>query len=347
MKKNPFILLGLGAIVASLAVWGFMAGRKELALERAREAPVQTPSRVVAHDGGTAVVFDAATQKRADIAVAVAQKTAQRAEIEALATVLSSQELVDVRNAHVAANTQLDKAKASMEASRREYERVRTLHAEDRNLSDRALETAQAAFRGDDAIARGAAQAVDTVQRSAQQKWGAVLASAAVANTPLFRRLSEQRDVLLRVAAPSGAGVSKPPASVRLDTGDGVRRTGRLIAASPQADPRIQGPTYFYAAPAEGLLPGSNVTAYLPSGAQRTGETVPAEAVVWWQGKAWVYVQSAPDRFARRELPEMAPVSEGWFVPGDFQGARLVVRGAQTLLSEELRAQIQVGEQGK
>jgi len=69
--------------------------------------------------------------------------------------------------------------------------------------------------------------------------------------------------------------------------------------------------------------------------------------VVWRQGKSWVYLQSAPDRFVRRELPPAMAIDQGWFVPGGFQGARLVVRGAQSLLSEELRAQIQVGEEGE
>ncbi|GAB3502593.1 hypothetical protein GCM10027399_31050 [Curvibacter fontanus] len=347
MNKKAFIGLGVGIAVAVLAVWGFIEGRKEFALEQERERPVQVPSRVVAHADGTAVVFDADTQKRADIAVEPVQKTTRRGEIEALAMVLPAQELIDLRNTHIAAQTQADKSQAALQASRREYERVKALHGEEQNLSLKTLETAEAAWRADEAVARGAEEALDAVGRGARQKWGGVLASAISGNAPLFRRLAEQQEVLLRVATPSGTGVTKAPATVRVAANDGSFRTARLISPSPQADPRIQGTTFFYAAPADGLLPGTTLTAYLPTGAEQSGGIVPAAAVVWWQGKAWIYQRSAPDRFVRKELPAATPVEQGWFAPGMLKGTELVVRGAQMLLSEELRAQIQVGEEGK
>ena len=105
--------------------------------------------------------------------------------------------------------------------------------------------------------------------------------------------------------------------------------------------------SFFYLAPArpQGLLPGMNVLAYLPIGPPVQGVMVPAAAVVWWQGKAWVYVQTDPNHFVRRELSTETPVPEGWFVgTGLAAGDSIVVRGAQLLLSEEFRAQIQVSQ---
>lgn len=347
MKMKAYIGLGIGVAVAILAVWGFVAGRKEFALEQERERPVQVPSRVVVQADGTAVVFDADTQKRAGIAVAPVQTATRRAEIEALAAVLPPQELIDLRSTYVAAKTQANRAKAALNASRHEYERVKALYGEEQNLSLKALETAQAAWQNDEAAARGSGEALDAVARSARQKWGGVLAAAIAADAPVFRRLAEQREVLLRVAAPSGTVVSSMSATVRVAATDGSFRTASLVSPSPQADPRIQGTTCFYAAPADGLLPGTILTAYLPTGAEQVGGIVPAAAVVWWQGKAWIYLRSAPDRFVRKELPTALPIEQGWFTPGALKGEELVVRGAQTLLSEELRSQIQVGEGGK
>lgn len=347
MNKKPFIGLGVGVAVAVLAVWGFMEGRKELALEQERERPVQVPSRVVAQADGTAVVFDADTQTLGGIAVIPVQAATRRGEIEALAMVLPANELIDLRSVYVAAKTQADKAKAALNASRREYERVKALYGDEQNLSLKSLETAEAAWRADEAAARGAGEILDAVARGARQKWGGVLVSAVIGDGPLFRRLAEQREVLLRVATPSGTGMTKAPAMARIAANDGSFRTASLVSPSPQADPRIQGASFFYAAPAAGLLPGTTLTAYLPTGVEQPGAIVPATAVVWWQGKSWVYLQSAPDRFVRRELPPAMAIDQGWFVPGGFPGARLVVRGAQSLLSEELRAQIQVGEEGK
>ena len=343
MRKKTFILLGIGAVVAGLAVWGFVEGRKELAQEQARERPVSAPSRVVSEEDGTAVTFDPQTQKLADIGVAAVGQTTRREETAALATVLPPQALIDLRNQYVVATAQANKAVAAQQASRREYERLTVLHGDDRNISDKVWQAAEASWRGDQAAEQSAQAATDTIEQSARQSWGAVLTTAIVKNTPLYQRLARQREVLLRIALPAGRRLPVPPSKVSVVGDDGVLRTAELISPSPQADPRIQGPTFFYAAAAEGLLPGTTLTARLPSGPQESGVLIPAAAMVSWQGKAWYYVESAPGRFVRHEVTGAVPVAGGWFAPR-LAAMRVVVRGAQTLLSEELRGQVQTGE---
>jgi hypothetical protein len=61
-------------------------------------------------------------------------------------------------------------------------------------------------------------------------------------------------------------------------------------------------------------------------------------------------VQLSPTQFSRREIPTQFPVNQGWFVPtnenpGFGQGQKLIVSGAQQMLSEEFRSETQtVGE---
>jgi hypothetical protein len=72
---------------------------------------------------------------------------------------------------------------------------------------------------------------------------------------------------------------------------------------------------------------------------------IPNDAVVWWQGKAWCYIEQTPGKFTRKEVPTSSPVSSGWFVTEGFApGTKVVTSGAQTLLSEEFRSQIQAEE---
>jgi hypothetical protein len=71
--------------------------------------------------------------------------------------------------------------------------------------------------------------------------------------------------------------------------------------------------------------------------------------VVWWSGRAWVYLRLDEDSFTRREIPTDMPTQDGsgFVVPvkalGDGDPPQIVVKAAQLLLSEEFRAQIQVG----
>jgi hypothetical protein len=80
-----------------------------------------------------------------------------------------------------------------------------------------------------------------------------------------------------------------------------------------------------------------NLLAHLYVGNQMQGVIVPTSAVVWSEGKAWVYRQTASDRFTRRSVPTDIAVERGLFVAqGVSPGDRVVTQGAQALLSEEL-----------
>ena len=67
------------------------------------------------------------------------------------------------------------------------------------------------------------------------------------------------------------------------------------------------------------------------------GVLIPSSAVIRYQGKAWVYLQTGDKEFTRREIPLDHPGANGWFVSsGVTDKDRVVEIGAQTLLSEEL-----------
>lgn len=69
---------------------------------------------------------------------------------------------------------------------------------------------------------------------------------------------------------------------------------------------------------------------------------MPEAAVVRTGDHAWAYVQIAPTQFEQRQLVAM-PSARVWFVTSGFAaGDQVVVTGAQALLSEELKSQIQV-----
>jgi hypothetical protein len=83
-----------------------------------------------------------------------------------------------------------------------------------------------------------------------------------------------------------------------------------------------------------------------PHGEERIpGVVVPDSAVVWLQGRAWVYVREGPDYFVRREVFFKQRMVEGWVVTKNFSaGDLVVVEGAQLLLSEEFRSQIRISD---
>ena len=71
-------------------------------------------------------------------------------------------------------------------------------------------------------------------------------------------------------------------------------------------------------------------------GPTRSGVMVPASAVLRVDGAAWVYVQSAPNRFDRRRLGDTSAVPGGLFAAGGVHaGDRIVISGAAALYAAE------------
>jgi hypothetical protein len=61
--------------------------------------------------------------------------------------------------------------------------------------------------------------------------------------------------------------------------------------------------------------------------------------VVWWQGRAWVFVRTHSGDFERHQIAfDRASDASGLLVDLE-DGSDVVVQGAQVLLSEELRAE--------
>jgi hypothetical protein len=68
-----------------------------------------------------------------------------------------------------------------------------------------------------------------------------------------------------------------------------------------------------------------------------SGLAVPAAAVLRYEGRGWVYVQTDTNQFVRAEIPLDRLLENGWFVSENLAATnRIVVAGAEAVLSAEL-----------
>lgn len=338
-----FVLAGAGALL----VWGFLESRKELALERERERPVKAPPRVSREAGEAVIKLDTETEARSAIEARALKRVSRSAEVRAYGAVLQTQELADIYGSYSAAKAQVEKTRASLDASKKEYERLRKLNADNKNISDKALQNAEFSWRSDEAALQAAMGSLRSVEDGAAQKWGSVIAGWFINDTPSFRRIAGLKDVLIQVTLPQDSSIKAPPVKIDVQSPAGTYASARLVSPATRTDPRLQGMSYIYSAPASsGLIPGMNVAAVIPEGKPVSGVFVPDSAIVSWQGRQWAYLRKDSGSFVKQEVIG-ARVKDGWFVVEGFSANDMVVvKGAQMLLSEELRSQIQVGEEG-
>jgi hypothetical protein len=332
------------ACVGALVVWGFLAGRNEAAVEAEREEPAPAQLRVGAKNGRPVITVDGETQERSGIEAESLTVTPYQERVRAYGMVVDVARMTALSNNYVNAKTQVQAAQAKLAVSKPAFERAQSLYNNQRAVSQAVMESAEATFATDQANLAAAEAQARTLAATAYQEWGSVLGKSLVEESPMINRLIERQDFLVQVTLPPGVTLPAAPPAATIRTGKDSQATVTFVSPATRVDPKIQGPTFFYTVPAEsGVLPGMNVLASLPTGKTVDGVTVPASAIVWWEDRAWVYRRAGPDTFTREEISTELPAEGGAYIVKNLTpDAEIVTNGAQLLLSEEFRAQIQV-----
>jgi hypothetical protein len=280
---------------------------------------------------------------------------------------LGAMEHVDLTARLATARAEADAARAALTAARAALARLRLLNAENKIASDRAVQEAEVTVKSEEARLAALDHTVQTLELALAGGAGPGSARALVAERggevvevlaqpgeivgagePILR-LNRLDRLLVRIALPVGEAADPAQDRARvvaLGREDRVL-TAERIALTAGANPAGRGQVVlFRVRRVDPLLrPGTPVTVYLPrSGPARRGVVVPRSAIVRAEGSAWVYEQLGDGAFARREVELDQPVASGWFVSSLSPGARVVVAGAQTLLSEEFKAQIPIDD---
>ncbi|MHB8248024.1 MAG: efflux RND transporter periplasmic adaptor subunit [Acidithiobacillus sp.] len=346
MKRNQWNLLAVAimgaALLAAGLAWLGMRGRLETGESHRAGLVQELPRTTITTHGLKVVVLGKALQAQAGIRTQTLLPARYRGQAGAYGLILDPRPLLALRASYAAALGQLGVARAAATTSQREYERLRFLNRGDQNVSIKTVQAAQGAYQSDQARLAAALASVANLQQTAITQWGSVLEHWALGNTtgPLAHLFNGQ-DALLLVTLPAGLILPSAPPVIHVESGGSAASDidARLVSASPQSDPSIQGETYFYLMPARQARIGMRLAVAIPLDKPTVqGAVVPASAVLWYADQAWVYLQTGADRFVRHRVSTQAPVPGGWFETDPGPGQQVVTQGAQLLLSQELLA---------
>lgn len=301
--------------------------------------PAQQPT-VQTVNGVTVIVVSRDAQRAGHIEITKLAAVSRLSAISAYATVVDLQPLFDLRNRLAAARADVGTFTAQAATSRAQYDRSRTLFADDRNVSQKSLQDALATMQTDQAKLASAEAAASSLEAALRQQFGNVLTHAATGlPSTLLQRLQSGRAVVLRVTLPASQAAAAP-AQIAVQLPGGQSIPGHVLSASPVADSAVQGSPWLYWVD-QALPAGLRATARVQAaGGAVSGLMIPNEAIVWYGGQPWAYVRTAPDRFTRRYVPGGNEDEQGYLVTDGFRpGDAIVTEGAQLLLSEELKPQ--------
>ncbi|MBF6568800.1 MAG: hypothetical protein IVW54_07990 [Candidatus Binataceae bacterium] len=240
-----------------------------------------------------------------------------------------------------ALDARLASDRAALEASRAEFTRAQLLHSEKQNVSLKEFQSARATFQS------GQVQLNLLNQRMADEWGSAIAAMPQTQRAKLIDNLISREEAIIQVSIPARQSLGQAADSAEV-TVLGAQAQPLLASAiwpAPSVDPNLQGQGFLMRVKTQGfpLRPGAAVSARLESSSADRGVVVPSAAVVRTGEAAWAYVQVTPTQFERRRLAGGTMTAGGWFVMRDFApGDRVVIAGAQVLLSEEFKSEIQV-----
>lgn len=344
MKNSPKLAI---AVIAAMAVLLgiYITGRSGPEFdEKEREAANndRVSPKVEIVEGVIMVRLPADIQRQAGIETASPAPAFHQSEMSASAYVVDLQPLFEFRSRYNEYDADRKIAEAELLASSAEYHRLSVLHADQANISDRQYQLAKAKWQADKTRAEAGARKIQDLRSEALQTWGEVLVDAAVNDTGLFEQLRSAGSVLLLVTL--GGGQQLPPGAKMLK----IRRSGEagaparqavFISPAPYTRSVVQGETYYFQTRHGALRTGMQLDAWIPlPDTAALGVTIPESAVVWYVDRPWVYAQKDEETFFRLPLDRNAETRTGWFVEKGIKPEdRIVVRGAQMLLSEEFR----------
>ncbi len=234
-------------------------------------------------------------------------------------------------------DAELDGAAAALVIARGQEKRERELFERDQIVARPALEAAQLQVQ----IAE---TRHETALRRLATEWGDGPAlSAPAGRRTLVARLLRREVILLRVELPAGETISGTLADAVVTTLASERgRAAKWFCDAPTVDARTQGRGFLLQAPGPDpdLRPGTVVTARIAQdGPVKPAMRVPVTAVVRHLGLTWIYLAEAEGRFRKQAITLDRLTADGWITATALaETASVVTRGAQLLLSEELKA---------
>ncbi len=330
--KKP--LLGLAAFLALAGlIFGLNYAHSLMAGEAKGEAeaekPILAPSLVKkAADSSVYLELDAATRGRIGLKTAALSPATFTPECPGTARVLDGSgltlQLGEVRL-----------AESAFEAAKTDRDRKQQLYDNGRNATASSVEAATA-------VVKQAELTLATARAKIATTWGPDLITQNLGE--LAAKLLARKVSLLRVDLPFTSRLAEAPKSVRFVSPNGDKLgSGDFLGLPATTEAPLGGQSFLFLATGDpsALAPGASLLARLPAGADLKGFLLPRSSIVRHDGEASFYLQTAEGTFSRHQVELAHPLDDGWLVEAQPAGP-VVIEGAMSLLSEELKEDIQL-----
>jgi hypothetical protein len=347
MNKKLKLIIIIQALLIVVLIWVLIFyGKDEYEAYQAElDKDIPNPSHVVVKQGINIFTLTPEIQNNSGIIAAKMHTTVFKGMQKSTGNVISIDSLIDAKSKYMGFLSDLNIANAAYSQNLKQYQRLKSLNEDDKNVSDHALQEALATVSSDEAKVHATEIQLKNLQITTQMQWGETLAKLAfIDNLPgHLQNLLNRKNVLVQVSLPTNTSTPKLGSNINVTPLNSSENSIRATYISPasQVDANSYGKTFYFSAPSETLRIGMRVSVNMQSEAKSSdGAIIPSSAVIWYAGKPWVYFKLKNNQFIRKPISTENEVQDGWFNQGMNADNEVVVSGAQLLLSEEFKYQI-------
>ena len=288
--------------------------------------------------------LDTEAQNLSGVETITLKSASHHAEFTAYGKAINIQPLLSLRNRYLLVLTERSSAKARFKQAEQNISRQQDLYR-DGVSSKRNLQEQQAQWQSYKAQVDATDFQSKAIIDEALLNWGKKLTDWALSSdSDKLGAFLSGRQTLLQITLPANKHLPDNIKTIFIEVSGnrGKAHKAELISVAAQTESVAQGESYYFQTDDKNIITGMNVTAWISEqNVQMTGVYIPKSALIWYMDQAFVYLKTSGETFSRRTLGHYSATTDGYFIPDAIEpGEQIVTKGAQMLLSEELRGQI-------
>ncbi len=238
-------------------------------------------------------------------------------------------------------NSRLIESKIILKQKKQDLKRMQGLFDAGKKVSERQLELTELSFQAAKRKLSEIQSEMDAIRQKITSNWNSKISNGLGKEYGLLYEIISRKADLTRFSILSSSEIKRFLWEVTSSgSSNSEKYNAILLGPSGLSLQGETGETWLLRSSLLNLSSNSPVVIYATEKKKQSGFLIPNEAVVRFAGESWIYIQNSSNFFERYLIETTFSNSSGIFSENIKPEQLIVIIGAQTLLSEELRHQI-------
>ena len=252
--------------------------------------------------------------------------------------IMSITELIEAQRDTKILNLAISESVSRLNQRKQDLSRILNLFKAGKKASSRQLELAELEVKENEKVLKELIEEKESLKLQIMANWSENISEMLGSENRNFISILNKKTQIARFAIRDKIQIKNAKWWVnKVGENSNNRIKARLMGNAGSTAIGDIGEAWLVESKSLNLPSNSPVLVIAESAKKLDGVEIPADSVVRYAGKSWIYLQTQSDEFERRNISENFPTSAGFFTTELIKDASIVTEGAQTLLSEELK----------